>query len=117
MTQCDEQRPLCGRCVKTAQKCSLSLPAPSEHSCRCSQRPILPSNAPPLLQHMDGDHAAPRDLQFLIEQIYQMQLSFTYSPRYQPLPTGDMELLHSSIREGETFGLDADDDIRLSTLR
>lgn len=42
-----------------------------------------------------------------------MQLSFTYSPRYQPLPTGDMELLHSSIREGETFGLDADDDIRL----
>ncbi|GAB7333735.1 hypothetical protein MBLNU13_g05269t1 [Cladosporium sp. NU13] len=42
-----------------------------------------------------------------------MQLSFTYAPRYQPLPTGDMELLHSSIREGETLGLDADDDIRL----
>ena len=60
----------------------------------------------------------PRDLRVRPEQKDQMQLSFMYSsftcsPRYQPLPTGDMELLHSSIREGETFGLDADDDIRL----
>ena len=112
-TQCDEQRPLCGRCMKSAQKCSLSLPAPSEHSCKCSLKPILPSNAPPLLQHVESDYVASRDLQVLSEQVYQMQLSFTYSPRYQPLPTGDMELLHSSIREGEAFGLDADDDIRL----
>jgi hypothetical protein len=115
MTQCDEQRPLCGRCVKTAQKCSLSLPAPSEHSCRCSQRPIIPSNAPPLSQHVDVNHVAPRDQRVLSEPdyMYQTQLVFTYSPQYQPLPTGDMELLHSSIREGDTFGLDADDDIRL----
>ncbi|KAM0706167.1 hypothetical protein Q7P35_006716 [Cladosporium inversicolor] len=104
MTQCDEQRPLCGRCVKTTQKCSLSLPAPSEHSCKCSQRAILPSNAPPPLQ---------RDLQVLSKQNHQTQLSFTYSPRYQPLRTSDMELLHTSIRESDTFGLDPDNDIRL----
>ena len=54
-----------------------------------------------------------RDLRSRFEENVQMQLSFTYCPRYQPLPTGDMELLHSSISEGETFGLDADDDIRL----
>lgn len=45
--------------------------------------------------------------------MYHTQLVFAYSPRYQPLPTGDMELLHNSVREGETFGLDTDDDIRL----
>ena len=113
MTQCDEQRPLCGRCVKTSQKCSLSLPAPSEHTCNCSQRPILPSNTSFYSHRANVDHVAIQNLRIFSEQMYQPPLLATSSLEYQPLPMGDMELLHSSLREGQALGLDADHDIKL----
>lgn len=113
MLQCDENRPKCGRCEKGSKDCSFAKELNRLGGCGSTDRLILP-NAPLDLQRLaEAGCVNSHSLRIFMEYSYIKSVASLSPPHLQPVPIGDLELLHATRSDGHGLTVDLDDDIQL----